>query len=219
MSAVELWANVTECLGVPDDRRDRIWRLIERKYSEPHRFYHTMEHLDNMAEEFILLGHTNIESVIAMMFHDAVYNPRLDDNELKSASMSDYIRKMLGLGWISGAIIGNLITATKLHEVHSHHSLKMQGDIATFLDIDLSILGQNKKLYERYMGNVRKEYDFVDQETFNNARAKFILSFLARPSIYFTNHFINKYEEEARKNLQRELNTINSQYHRLEGLD
>src|SRR5678809_692845 len=57
-------------------------------YAEPHRCYHTQQHIAECLEEFDEARHLARDPVaieLALWFHDAVYNPRAADNEEQSA--------------------------------------------------------------------------------------------------------------------------------------
>jgi len=64
---------------------------LNARYSEPHRKYHTVRHLD---ECFSKLGEIRpfaehpAEVEVALWYHDAVYEQRSDQNEAKSAELA-----------------------------------------------------------------------------------------------------------------------------------
>ena len=61
-----------------DDR----WKLrIETAYSEPHRYYHTLAHLENMFAESARFAPLPPAVEWAIWFHDFVYDPRSATNE------------------------------------------------------------------------------------------------------------------------------------------
>ena len=67
-------------------RAKTILSELVNKYSEPHRYYHVWSHLEYMYDIAIKL---NIELtdklVLGIAFHDAIYDPKCNDNEIKSA--------------------------------------------------------------------------------------------------------------------------------------
>ena len=75
------------------------WKLADRslydalvaRYSEPHRRYHTLQHLAECFAAFDEIAHlaehpADVE--LALWFHDAIYDTRRSDNEQRSAEQS-----------------------------------------------------------------------------------------------------------------------------------
>jgi len=80
--------------------------------------------------------------------------------------------------------------------------------IALFLDMDISILGASAEKYNTYAKQIRREYSAYSWDAYRQGRSKIMTSFLQRNQIFFTNHFHQKYEQQARRNIQRELNSL-----------
>lgn len=97
-----------------------------------------------------------------------------------------------------------LILATKFHKKHSN------SDVNYFIDVDLAILVESEDIYNEYVKNIRSEYSYLDDETFNNNRKEFLEEMLNREHIYHTTYFRDKYETDARKNITNEINNINN---------
>ena len=65
-----------------------IYEDLFRRYSEPHRRYHTPRHIDRCLEQLDLARNLmdDPDAVeMALWFHDVIYDPGENDNELKSA--------------------------------------------------------------------------------------------------------------------------------------
>jgi len=80
------WGTAWATWGVPPPVALRA-ELIER-YGEAHRHYHTLQHLRECLEQFSALraiAQCAGEVELALWFHDAVYDPRREDNEVRSA--------------------------------------------------------------------------------------------------------------------------------------
>lgn len=82
------------------------------------------------------------------------------------------------------------------------------GDETLVVDIDLSILGRDAPRYDEFEQRVRKEYRWVPLVLYRRKRIEILESFLKRPRIYGTDHFHARYEEQARRNLQRAIQTL-----------
>jgi predicted metal-dependent HD superfamily phosphohydrolase len=97
------------------------------------------------------------------------------------------------------ARVVEMILATKTHVVSENQ------DINYFTDADLSILGKDWEVYNQYAKQVRNEYAIYPDLLYNPGRKKVLKHFLEMNQIYKTDYFTQKYEEQARLNLSREL--------------
>lgn len=95
--------------------------------------------------------------------------------------------------------VGNLILATKKHDG------SLDQDAAVMVDVDLSILGQEPKRFDEYENQIGREYNWVSQSELVVGRTAILKTFLDRPSIYSTDFFRNRYEQQARENLNRSI--------------
>jgi len=73
------------------------------------------------------------------------------------------------------------------------------------IDIDLSILGKSQREFEEYEKNIREEYSWVPEEQFRAGRQVVLQRFLERDSIYSTDFFRKKYENQAIRNIENSL--------------
>jgi predicted metal-dependent HD superfamily phosphohydrolase len=181
------------------------WNEIETNYSDKKRYYHTLDHLENLLIQ-IQEVRTKIEDwdsiLFTLYYHDIIYKAVKSDNEEKSAIFAT--NKMHQIG-VPNQIIENCkeqIIATKTH-FESPNT-----DTNYFLDADLSILGQSWDLYSAYYKNVRKEYAIYPDLIYIPGRKKVLNYFLKMGRIFKTNYFYSKFEEQAKYNLQKELETI-----------
>jgi predicted metal-dependent HD superfamily phosphohydrolase len=183
-----------------------LGELVER-YSEVHRAYHNLEHIHDCLREFEwgrpLLVHA-AEVEIAVWFHDAIYDPRRSDNEERSAQWAE--RALLAAG-VSNAVairVANLIRLT------THEQEGLTGDGAVLCDVDLAILGAGPARFDQYEAQIRQEYEWVSEGIYRAKRGEVLERFLRRPAIYHTRLFIERYEVQARENLERILTLSSS---------
>ena len=59
-------------------------------------------------------------------------------------------------------------------------------------------------MYSKYYQNVRKEYSIYPEILYKLGRKKVLKHFLAMEKIFKTDYFYQKFEKNARMNLQRE---------------
>lgn len=181
---------------------ERLFEELIARYCESHRRYHTVQHLDECFEKFgeIETQATHAGEIeLALWFHDAFYDPRRQDNESKSADWARSVAVEAGLPAIAADRIHALVMATV------HEAVPSAGDQRILVDVDLSILGAPQARFDEYEGQVREEYEWVPLEAFRNRRRAILEQFLARPSIFGTPTFIDRYEGRARRNLERSI--------------
>ncbi len=149
--------------------------LVDR-YSESHRAYHTLEHIKHCLWEF-----------------DAVQYLASNRNAVEFALWYHDIMQETKPG------SNNEEASARLAE----RVLQEQG-IPTST-IDLAILGQPEERFDQYERDIRSEYSFVPENQFRSVRAGILQGFLDRPSIYNLKHFQDRYEAQARANLNRSI--------------
>jgi predicted metal-dependent HD superfamily phosphohydrolase len=88
----------------------------------------------------------------------------------------------------------------------SRHAAEPAGiDAQVLVDADLSILGTQPARFQEYEAQVRKEYGWVPDAMFRSNRAKILKALLDRFHLYCTAPFRERYEAQARRNLQHSL--------------
>ncbi len=194
-----LWRRIANVVNA-----DSIYSRLVEKYSEKHRAYHNRSHVEHCLEEFDeIKGFLNNpdEVEIAIWFHDSIYETTSHKNEEKSAQWAMAEMKKAGAREDSIRIVGDLILATKRHDI------QMDSDAMYFMDIDLSILGSPPELYKEYEKGIREEYNWVPRSGFHLKRNELLNSFLTRDRIFSTDFFRKKYEQNARANLRDAIET------------
>ena len=198
MNALEQrWHRTWADLGLPQPAPALLDQLLAR-YREPHRAYHTIQHLE---ECFALLdelrGSANEPAAIefALWYHDAVYWPRRSDNESASAALARTDLEAVGAPDALIEAVTAMILAT------AHQTTPPPGDTEILIDIDLAILGAEPARFAEYERQIRTEYAWVPGFVFRNQRAAVLAGFLARPRIYRTPVLQARLEERARRNL------------------
>ena len=158
-------------LAVPVGIRD----MIATRHGEPHRHYHTLRHIDLMLRQIPPDHRFADEMIAATLFHDIVYDPTRSDNEERSLesflSVADLIAPGLPL---NHDLIARMIRATKGHRFHGDHGAE-DAAIDVLLKADLSILWHpDPQVYAWYAEGVRREYGFVADGAFREARGQIL---------------------------------------------
>ena len=86
----------------------------------------------------------------------------------------------------------------------------MHPDAPLLVDVDLSILGKSEERFWEYEAQISREYDWVPESMFATNRAEILERFLARQRIYSTKQFYDRYEREARANVQASVQKLKS---------
>lgn len=205
-----------------EQRKEQLMKLVIDHYSAPGRHYHNLSHIHHCLDMFFeLLTHKELSKwgraektsmLLAILFHDIVYNPLSSTNEEESAKFLENTEMYLGLGrWNTST---RFILATKNHhEQFADYVKSGVGSTCTvamgfFLDIDLSILGASEEKYVEYAINTRKEYSMYSDQRWINGRLRFLTKLLAQNSIYISSYFLETYNAQAQANIAREIESL-----------
>lgn len=201
LTSLARWQDMWRQLGAPGSDDALLSRLRE-SYSEPHRKYHTMRHLQECfmhLESVRSLAEHAGEVELALWFHDAIYNTRRKDNEERSAEWARESARAAGLVEDQASRIYQLVMATM------HNAVPVRKDAAVLVDIDLAILGADEARFDEYEVQVREEYSWVPGSLYRGGRRKILQEFVTRESIYSTEYFRVECEARARRNIARSL--------------
>ncbi len=189
------WRRSFEALGLAVPQG--VFQALVERYHEPHRAYHTLQHIGECISHLTSVRSAPAEVALAVWFHDAIYNPRASDNEKRSAA---WARAVLGDTPVARKI-ETMILATK------HEAAPQDAASRLLVDIDLAILAAPEPRYSEYEAQIRKEYAFVDDATWRIERQKVLQSFAGRAFIYGSPEF-RALETRARRNLERSINAL-----------
>lgn len=181
-------------------------------YRAGDRHYHGITHIEallSLLDEYhsALSDPAAVEA--AIWFHDAIYDSRAKDNETRSA---DLAREKLA-GNVSNERldrIARMIEATATHTIPDIEPAAARRDAALLLDMDLSILGTAPETFDAYEAAVRREYAWVEQPLWIAGRGAVLKTFLDREHIFHTDIFRDRFEKQARANLQRSIDTLST---------
>jgi predicted metal-dependent HD superfamily phosphohydrolase len=206
----QLWLKHAKGIGTETPSMSLLSQLVNA-WSAPHRHYHSLRHLQECLQLLERWGRDEAarhEVGIALWFHDAVYDPRREDNEDRSARWAVTALKDLGVPEDKRRRVAKLIRATR-HTVPSARARPGRIDgLDLMLDIDLAILGADRARFEEYERQVRLEYAHVGDEAFARARADFVEALLGVCPLYRTAVARSELEARARENLSRSMRAL-----------
>jgi predicted metal-dependent HD superfamily phosphohydrolase len=169
------------------------------RWSEPHRHYHTLDHLRTVLS---IVDKAPAAVRLAAWFHDAIYDPRAAGtaNEEASAALAAEVLPALDVPEATVSEVVRLVLLTANHDPAT-------GDEAGELlcDADLAVLAAPEPEYDAYAAAVRREYAHVPDQAFRAGRAAVLTRLLALPSLYRRHP---DWEPRARANLHRELSSL-----------
>ncbi|HEY9103551.1 hypothetical protein [Chitinimonas sp.] len=192
------WRQSWQELGVAEPNMALCDTLLAA-YAEPHRHYHTQQHLLECLELLTSVrSHAEYpaEIEIALWFHDAIYAMGRQDNEARSAD------------WAREAILAQGLAVDCAERVHAlimatcHNTEPMNRDAQLMVDVDLGILGAEPARFSEYEQQIRKEYAWVPGFVFKHKRREVLRGFLERARLYSDPALHAQREKCARLNLQ-----------------
>ncbi|WP_101926951.1 MULTISPECIES: HD domain-containing protein [Luteimonas] len=189
---------------------------LEAAYATPPRVYHNLAHVDALLQEFAVVaadtGWTQpVEVTLAILYHDAIYDARRQDNEARSAQLAaDAIAQWMPQAGVDVARVVELIALTARHGALAPGDFgrtPRDDDTRRFLDCDMAILGAPAAVFDAYDRGIAAEYRHVPRWLFTLNRRKFLKQLLARERIYLDDGFHARLDAPARHNLRRAITT------------
>jgi len=202
------WDRALKQYNIDNDKLHEYFIKVLDYYNKNGHFYHNLNHIENFLRNCLpyLDACKYIDEIIlAVFYHDAVYDSLRTDNEEKSAQLARTDLKELGLDKNIRIRIMELIRRTANHTVRYK---KDRFEMQLFLDGDIAILGSNWELYKEYANAIRKEYIRIPDRIFKKKRKKFLLALLKEKKLFYVPEFKEKYEAKARENILKEINEI-----------
>ncbi|GAB4355183.1 MAG: metal-dependent hydrolase [Cyanophyceae cyanobacterium] len=206
MSLRDRWWATWQTLGVEDAAKVRLeetYGALMARYGEPHRHYHTEQHLMECFDRWDQARSPVADPgalALALWFHDGIYDPRRSDNEARSGAWMAAVAIAAGIDSGRVAWAGRAIAAT------AHGTIHPQDDgMGLLLDLDLGILAAGRDRFADYCQQIRREYCWVPGEIYGPKRRQVLQSFLDRPAIFWTREYRDRHEAQARDNLQWEI--------------
>lgn len=149
-----------------------------RRYSEPHRHYHTVDHLAfvlDRIDEFAVSSNDLFTVRLAAWFHDAVYDVPTRELTNEEASARLTVRSLIDAG-MDQEDINEVTRLVRLTATHVPPPGDKNGSL--LCDADLAVLGSAPEAYAAYVQAIRTEYASVPTEEFASARLDILLDLL-----------------------------------------
>jgi hypothetical protein len=139
---------------------DWAFEDVREHYAEPGRFYHTLDHVQNMMETVGSLGlyTRNLNAVrLATWLHDVICDSKASDNEERSAEYAERLCEKLSIP--DGRLVASLILKTKTHDAEDDpDALDKRITALTFMpDAAMLLVGGTGPIYRVRLSEGQKE--------------------------------------------------------------
>jgi predicted metal-dependent HD superfamily phosphohydrolase len=205
------WNKTLKHMGFEDNDISESFNNIIGAYDNKSRSYHGIKHIEKMLKELKDYEINNPKEIknpkilrFGIFMHDFINGSKNDVEDsleialkLLDKSKSQKVRDQKDL-------LKEIILATK----HSRN-IPEDSPIETKLiaDLDLAILGSDKKTYEIYAKQVRREYSQYSDDDYKAGRIAVLERFLSKP-IYKLEYFQKKYQKKAEENIRNEIESL-----------
>lgn len=210
LNAREAWLQAHVTLGGDLEVGARAAVELLAQYGQPHRRYHSAEHLEAVVRDSAEIGadlglsaHDLALVALAACAHDVVYDASPGHDERHSADWAVSWLEAAGLAGSDVLRVEELVLTTLGHDAPAE-------DLAAsaLLDADLATLGAPDAAYDEYSENVRTEYAAVSDQDWAAGRSKVLARLLSRDPLYRTALGRSRWEAAAKRNLARELGVL-----------
>ncbi|KAF4526084.1 hypothetical protein B566_EDAN007577 [Ephemera danica] len=123
------------------------------------------------------------------------YDPREGDSTSKNINHFKKFAEEVGL--TDSELIAEVETLLTLEGTGSDQGLLQ--------DLDMAALAVPAEEYAQLIQEVRKEYHFLSDDAYKSLRKKILQSFLLIPNIFSTDAFRERFESQARSNIESEV--------------
>jgi len=179
---------------------------LSAAYATPPRPYHNYAHVGEVLRHFEAAsegpGWTQPREVmLAVLFHDAVYEAGRKDNERRSADLAVAAIEKWSLSADPGRV-RHLIELTARHG--SLTPSDVDAEAAIFLDCDMAILGADPAAFDAYNTGILQEFAGAGPAwVVRMYRRRFLRGLLKMDRIYLSDWGHARWDAAARENLRR----------------
>ena len=201
------WTKLISQFTTDEQLITNSWQQIRQHYTAKNRAYHNLTHINNMLQEAATFDEKITDKAVVLLaiwFHDIIYDPMSKTNEKDSAELAKEILSQTNLSPERIQKCYDLILLTVKHQP----ALAAPLDDKLLIDFDLEILSRDWESYKIYSEQVRKEYWMYPAPLFRSGRKKAMGKFLERPTIYQTPFYQEVKEGKARANIKREMEEL-----------
>ncbi|XP_043280397.1 uncharacterized protein [Venturia canescens] len=212
-SLEDLWKEATE--GFDTAVSETWFNRLNEVYSDEKRTYHNMNSLSEKLSHYNEIKDQlkNPQALLlAVFFQNFEYDPKALDGESQNLDHFNTFADEAGISPDNEVRI-ETCALLKVASTHSTEEHKVGGafggeDAHYLLDLDMAILGSSPEAYTDYREKIRGEYSFLSEPMYTALRLKVLQNFVQIPNIFATKEFREKFEEQARLNIQAEVELL-----------
>lgn len=184
---------------------EAVGRALLASWSEPHRRYHSVDHLRDIlrhVEELAALSDDADAVRLAAWYHDSVYAGRPDDEELSARRAED---ELSGLE-VEPELVDEVARLVRMTVTHDPAPGDHNGEVLS--DADLASLALSPERYVSNTAAIRAEYGHISDDVFRKGRLQVLANLLSGPGVFRTEYGRQRWEAPAQENLRAELSTL-----------
>ncbi len=184
---------------------EAVGRALLASWSEPHRRYHSVDHLRDIlrhVEELAALSDDADAVRLAAWYHDSVYAGRPDDEELSARRAED---ELSGLE-VEPELVDEVARLVRMTVTHDPAPGDHNGEVLS--DADLASLALSPERYVSNTAAIRAEYGHISDDVFRKGRLQVLANLLSGPGVFRTEYGRQRWEAPAQANLRAELSTL-----------
>jgi len=207
------WAKTLKRIGFEDADISEGFTSVIKAYDDKSRSYHGIKHIERMLKELKEYEINNPDKIknpeilrYGIFMHDIVNGSKNDVEDsleialkLLDKSKNPKFREQKDL-------LKEIILATKHDSSVPDEDLSLEAKLIA--DVDLAILGSDKKTYEIYAKQIRREYSQYPDDVYKAGRIAILEGILSKPNIYKLEYFQKKYQQKAEENIRNEIASL-----------
>jgi predicted metal-dependent HD superfamily phosphohydrolase len=191
---------------------DAAHNIVLRQMGAPRRHYHGLSHLATLwtrhcrfggGTSFVAPSSSRLIAC-AIAFHDTVYDTMRRDNEHRSAVLWRRYAPA-DLSAVEVEWVGTTIEATADHLGCQDASTQRARLRLWMLDLDLTPLGEPAEMFARNTRRLRTEFRHMPEADWQHRRQAFLRNLQAAPALFRSGPLAAAFEQQARRNIAREL--------------
>ncbi|KAH7727094.1 hypothetical protein AAVH_05319 [Aphelenchoides avenae] len=201
------WDDLTSFVAEPV--KEKWWSTIVNNYST--RPFHNLQHLNEMLllfDKYKDKLRDRYAVAFAIFFKHLVYDPQSsDDAERNAAKLREFSQETTfdQENYVADLLVESGKNCTEAHLTPNEYG---SDDLHYLVDFDMAWLGAEPERYDELSAKIREEDKTLNDNDYRQQRLKILRLFLQVPNIYATREFRDQFEAVARRNIQREIDTL-----------